>query len=106
MKKIKQKDIEKNKIKKAEMEAANDTPLVEEKIDYMKYIALQVVLGTVALIAMMVVLYMMRLDTTSIFALIIAYFPYLYIKKEAPKSLHILAWSIYISILIFGLFFR
>lgn len=104
MKKIKQKDIDKNMKKKEELE--NNIPVEEEKIDFIKYIALQVVLGTIALIAMMVVMYMIQADTTSVFLLAIAYFPYIYIKRTSPKSLHILAWSIYIFILIFGLFFR
>jgi len=104
MKKIKQKDIDKNMKKKEELE--NNIPVEEEKIDFMKYIALQVVLGTIALIAMMVIMYMIQADTTSIFLLVIAYFPYIYIKRKSPRSLHILAWSIYIFILIFGLFFR
>jgi len=106
MKKIKPKDIEKHKIKKAQTEAIKNPVQEEEKIDYIKYIALQVVLGTIALIAMMIVLYMLRLDTTSIFPLMVAYFPYLYIKREAPKSLHILGWSLYVVILLFGLFLR
>jgi len=48
MKKIKQKDIDKNMKKKEELEN-NNTPIEEEKIDFLKYIALQVVLGTIAL---------------------------------------------------------
>lgn len=107
MKKIKQKDIEKHKQKKEQLlqaEAKNE--LIVEEIDYMKYIALQIVLGTIALIGMMVVMYMLQGDTTSVFLLLIAYFPYLYIKREAPKSLHILGWSIYGAIIVFGLFFR
>lgn len=102
MKKIKQKDIDKNMKKKEEVKD-NMAP-EEEKIDYLKYIALQVVLGTILLIAMMVVLYMLQLDTKHILTIIIAYFPYLYIKREAPKNLQVIAWSIYIFTIVFGLF--
>jgi len=101
MKKIKQKDIDKHKQK-----IANENLDIseEEKIDYMKYIALQVVLGTILLIAMMVVLYMLNADTKSIFTILIAYFPYLYIKKEAPKNLQMVSWGIYLVTIIFGFF--
>ena len=102
MKKIKQKDIDKN-IKK-QKELKQGLPIEEEKIDYIKYVALQVVLGTILLIAMMVVLYMLNADTKSIFTILIAYFPYLYIRREAPKNLHILAWGIYIVTIVFGFF--
>jgi len=104
MKKIKQKNIDKHKQKIADTQS--DLSREEEKIDYIKYIAIQVVLGTVALIAMMVVLYMLNADSKSIFTILIAYFPYLYIKKDAPKNLHILSWSIYIGITLFAIFFR
>ena len=81
-------------------------PIVEEKIDYIKYAAIQLVLGTIALIAMMIVLYMLALDTKHILTILIAYFPYLYIQKQAPQQLHILAWSLYIGIILFAIFFR
>jgi hypothetical protein len=102
MKKIKQKDIDKN-MKQAE-ELKNSMASKEEKVDYIKYIALQVVLGTLLLIAMMIVLYMLQLDTKHILTIIIAYFPYLYIKREAPRNLHVVIWAIYIVTIIFGLF--
>lgn len=105
MKKIKQKDIEKHRQKQEELNNAQNV-VEEEKIDYIKYIALQVVLGTIALIAMMVVLYMLQLDSKHILTIVVAYFPYLYIKREAPKQLHIIAWSVYALVIIFGLFFR
>ncbi len=104
MKKIKQKDILKHQQKKAD--AQTIVPEAEEKIDYLKYVAFQVVLGTIALIVMMVVLYLYKADTKNILTILIAYFPYLYIKKEAPKNLHILSWSIYAGIIIFAVFFR
>lgn len=104
MKKIKQKDIDKHQQKKAE--AQSSVTVEEEKIDYIKYIAFQVVLGTILLIAMMVVLYMLQMDSKHIITILIAYFPYLYIKKEAPKQLQILSWSIYSGIIIFAVFFR
>ena len=104
MKKIKQKDIDKHNEKKAEANAAIEGE--EEKIDYIKYIAIQVVLGTIALIAMMVVLYMLKMDSKHILTVLVAYFPYLYIKKDAPKKLHILGWSVYIAIILFAIFFR
>lgn len=103
MKKIKQKNIDKHNEKKAQ---ASDNIIEEEKIDYIKYIAFQVVLGTILLIAMMVVLYMLQMDSKHIVTILIAYFPYLYIKKDAPKQLHILSWSIYAGIIIFAIFFR
>jgi len=104
MKKIKQKDIDKHKQK---IENEQSALLVEEeKIDYLKYIAIQIVLGTIALIAMMVVLYMLNADSKSIFTILVAYFPYLYIRKDAPKNLHILSWSIYVGITLFAIFFR
>jgi len=105
MKKIKQKDIDKHNEKKAEAQASQNI-VEEEKIDYIKYIAIQVVLGTIALIAMMIVLYMLKMDTKHILTILVAYFPYLYIRKDAPKQLHILAWSIYVGISIFALVFR
>ena len=105
MKKIKQKDIDKHQQKKAEAQATANIQ-EEEKIDYIKYIAIQVVLGTIALIAMMVVLYMLSMDTKHILTILVAYFPYLYIRKDAPKKLHILAWSIYVGITLFAIFFR
>jgi len=105
MKKIKQKDIDKHNEKKAEAQASQNI-VEEEKIDYIKYIAIQVVLGTIALIAMMIVLYMLKMDTKHILTILVAYFPYLYIRKDAPKQLHILAWSIYAGITIFALVFR
>jgi len=104
MKKIKQKDIEKHQQKKAEAEAA--IPVEEEKIDYLKYAAIQLVLGTIALIAMMVVLYMLNMDSKHILTILVAYFPYFYIQKTAPKPLHILGWSIYVGITLFAIFFR
>jgi len=104
MKKIKQKDIEKHQQKKAEAEAA--IPIEEEKIDYLKYAAIQLVLGTIALIAMMVVLYMLNMDSKHILTILVAYFPYFYIQKTAPKPLHILGWSIYVGITLFAIFFR
>jgi hypothetical protein len=104
MKKIKQKDIDKHHEKKAEAVAA--IPVEKEKIDYIKYAAIQLVLGTIALIAMMAVLYMLQLDSKSIFTILVAYFPYLYIKKDAPKQLHILAGSIYVALILFAIFFR
>jgi len=91
MKKIKQKDIEKHQQKKDEAEAQTAVPKIEEKIDYIKYAAIQLVLGTIVLIAMMVVLYMMEMDSKHILTILIAYFPYFYIQKTAPKKLHILA---------------
>jgi len=106
MKKIKQKDIDKHQQKKAEAEAISNPPQEEEKIDYIKYIAIQVVLGTIALIAMMVVLYMLGMDSKHILTVLVAYFPYLYIRKDAPKNLHVLAWSIYAGITLFAIFFR
>lgn len=102
MKKIKQKDIEKHRQKKAEFAV----PEIEEKIDYLKYAAIQLVLGTIALIAMMVVLYMMKMDSKHILTILIAYFPYFYIQKTAPKQLHILGWAIYVGIILFAIFFR
>ena len=105
MKKIKQKDIDKHNEKKAEQQASANI-VEKEKIDYIKYIAIQVVLGTIALIAMMIVLYMLKMDTKHIVTILVAYFPYLYIKKDAPKQLHILTWSIYVGITIFALVFR
>ena len=105
MKKIKQKDIEKHQQKKAEADAiANQQE--EEQIDYIKYIALQIVLGTILLIAMMVVLYMLHMDTKHILTILIAYFPYLYIRRDAPRKLHILGWGIYVGITLFAIFFR
>jgi len=104
MKKIKQKDIEKNQQKKAEAEAS--IPVVEEELDYIKYAAIQLVLGTIALIAMMVVLYMLNMDSKHILTILVAYFPYFYIQKTAPKKLHILAWSIYVGITLFAIFYR
>ena len=104
MKKIKQKDILKHQQK--QNETSSSVQEEEEKIDYIKYIAIQVVLGTIALIAMMVVLYMMGADSKSIFTILIAYFPYLYIRKDAPKNLHILSWSIYAGITLFAIVFR
>jgi len=107
MKKIKQKDIDKHKQKQDELYTMQKPEASEEeKIDYIKYIALQVVLGTIALIAMMVVLYMLQLDSKHIATILVAYFPYLYIRRDAPKSLHTVAWSVYAFIIIFGLFFR
>ena len=91
--------------KKAEQQASANI-VEKEKIDYIKYIAIQVVLGTIALIAMMIVLYMLKMDTKHIVTILVAYFPYLYIKKDAPKQLHILTWSIYVGITIFALIFR
>jgi len=105
MKKIKQKDIDKHNEKKAQAEASAGIQ-EEEKIDYIKYIALQIVLGTILLIAMMVVLYMLKMDSKHILTVLVAYFPYLYIRKDAPKNLHILGWSIYVGITIFALVFR
>jgi len=102
MKKIKQKDIEKHQQKKAEAAI----PVEEEKIDYLKYAAIQLVLGTIALIAMMVVLYMLNMDSKHILTILVAYFPYFYIQKTAPKPLHILGWSIYVGITLFAIFFR
>ena len=104
MKKIKQKDIDKHNAKKEEAHAA--IPLEEEKIDYLKYAAIQLVLGTIALIAMMIVLYMLKMDSKHILTVLVAYFPYFYIQRESPKSLHILGWSIYIGIALFAVFFR
>ena len=105
MKKIKQKDIDKHNEKKAQAKASANVQ-EEEKIDYIKYIALQIVLGTILLIAMMVVLYMLKMDSKHILTVLVAYFPYLYIRKDAPKNLHILGWSIYVGITIFALVFR
>jgi hypothetical protein len=104
MKKIKQKDIDKHNEKKAEAQSA--IPIEEEKIDYLKYAAIQLVLGTIALIAMMVVLYMLEMDSKHILTILVAYFPYFYIQKTAPKNLHILGWSIYVGIALFAIFFR
>jgi len=104
MKKIKQKNIDKHNEKKAQN--SDNPPVEEEKIDYIKYIAFQVVLGTILLIAMMIVLYMLQMDSKHIITILIAYFPYLYIKKDAPKQLHILSWSVYAGIIIFAIFFR
>ena len=104
MKKIKQKDIEKHQQKKAESEAA--IPVEKEKLDYIKYAAIQLVLGTIALIAMMVVLYMLELDSKHILTILVAYFPYFYIQRESPRRLHILAWTIYVGITLFAIFFR
>lgn len=106
MKKIKQKDIDKHQQKKIEAHASKNQSQNEEQIDYIKYIAIQVVLGTIALIAMMIVLYMLSMDTKHILTILIAYFPYLYIKKDAPKKLHILGWSVYVGIIVFALVFR
>ena len=86
MKKIKQKDIQKHQQRKAEEQNQTAIPDIEEKIDYIKYAAIQLVLGTIALIAMMVVLYMMEMDTKHIGTILVAYFPYFYIQKESPKS--------------------
>lgn len=104
MKKIKQKDIDKHNEKKAEAQVA--IPAEEEKIDYIKYAAIQLVLGTIALIAMMVVLYMLEMDSKHILTILIAYFPYFYIRQDSPRKLHIFGWSIYIGILLFAIFFR
>jgi ABC-type transport system involved in cytochrome bd biosynthesis fused ATPase/permease subunit len=106
LKKIKQKDIEKHQQKKAQSQAESAVPEIEEKIDYLKYAAIQLVLGTIALIAMMVVLYMLEMDSKHILTILVAYFPYFYIQKTAPKPLHILGWSIYIGIALFAIFFR
>ena len=106
MKKIKQKDIDKHQQKKSEKQISKNQSQNEEQIDYIKYIAIQVVLGTIALIAMMIVLYMLSMDTKHILTILIAYFPYLYIKKDAPKKLHILGWSVYVGIIVFALVFR
>ena len=106
MKKIKQKDIDKHQQKKSEKQISKNQSQNEEQIDYIKYIAIQVVLGTIALIAMMIVLYMLSMDTKHILTILIAYFPYLYIKRDAPKKLHILGWSVYVGIIVFALVFR
>ena len=104
MKKIKQKDIEKHQQEKADAQASIATE--EEKIDYLKYAAIQLVLGTIALIAMMTVLYMLAMDSKHISTILVAYFPYFYIQRSAPRKLHILGWSIYIGIALFAIFFR
>lgn len=83
MKKIKQKNIDKHNEKKAQN---SNNIIQEEKIDYIKYIAFQVVLGTILLIAMMVVLYMLQMDSKHIITILIAYFPYLYIKKKCTQT--------------------
>jgi len=106
MKKIKQKDIDKHQQKKAQEQEKASVPDIEEKIDYIKYAAIQLVLGTIALIAMMVVLYMLKMDSKHILTVLVAYFPYFYIQKTAPRELHILGWSIYVGITLFAIFFR
>ncbi len=104
MKKIKQKDIDKYQQKKAQNGSADLE--IEEKIDFIKYAAIQLVLGTIALIAMMVVLYMLKMDSKHILTILVAYFPYFYIKKDAPKPLQILSWGIYAGVTLLALFFR
>jgi hypothetical protein len=99
MKKIKPKDIEKNKQKIAEEVAVSEV----EKPDIIKYVAFQLVFGTLITIALIVITYIAGINVVVAIA-IVAYFPYIYIKKDAEKIVHFVTWAVYLGVIAITVF--